>query len=198
MHFSKITFGAALVAATNAAAFYSSEGLYARDAAPWGYEEDVDTYLYARDAEPEEDSDLEHLIYARYVHPPHSNSHGVPTDLPSPSDLAAAAADLHEALIARSLEARSPMDKIKEGIKKIQDNRDKKKDRKDSLKTLEGKKDKPEVSKQDFDQFAAGPAGEFAKKLERKPTGQQGELQTHGLTDSRRGSASSQRRGSQG
>ena len=69
MHFTKIAFGAALVAATNAAAFYSSEGLYARDAAPWGYDDDVDTYLYARDAEPDDD-DFDHIIYARSVHAP--------------------------------------------------------------------------------------------------------------------------------
>ena len=86
------------------------------------------------------------------------------------------------------------MDKIKEKIKGVKENREKKKDRKDTLKQLEGKKGESSGgNQQDFSQFAQGPAGDFARKLERNPTGQQGELQTHGLTDSRRGSQGSRR-----
>ena len=52
MHFAKLSVLTALVAASSAAAYRSGEGLYAREAAPYAYDEDgLDAYLEARDAE---------------------------------------------------------------------------------------------------------------------------------------------------
>ena len=67
MLFVKLLAFVALVAASGAAAYSYDRGLYARDAAAYGYDDVEDFGLYARDADPYDDDDFEYSLYARCV-----------------------------------------------------------------------------------------------------------------------------------
>ena len=51
------------MAVSNAATYYAGEGLHAREAAPYAYEEGLNAYFETRDAEPE--AYLEDDLYER-------------------------------------------------------------------------------------------------------------------------------------